>query len=165
VYDSAPAARTATGLATGSSRYPGFHKDDWEGYQVRIDSAGHALARATAHHGFTYCKEYQCQDRWGPATGWTRVSKGSHAGHIPVETVWSRGQARRHHGPPFRQVLGYRAQYPGRDIQERTTLGRELDLIPLERLAPHDRSGFRFDDIKPPWQKEVYRDPLSDSTS
>ncbi len=26
-----------------------------------------------------------CRDRWGPRTGWTRVSRGSHAGHIPLD--------------------------------------------------------------------------------
>ena len=152
-------------LATGSTRYPGYHRDDWEGYQVRVDSSGRALARATAHYGYTTCKEIQCADSWTPVTGWTRVSKGSHAGHIPLETQWSRGNARRHHGAPFRRVVGYRPLIPGRDMSERTTAASGLELIPIETLPGEDKRGVRFDGISPPWLKEVYDDPLSDSTS
>src|SRR5256885_12184808 len=75
-------ARYATlGLA---GRYPGFHYDDWEGYQVEVDPGGRALARATAHQGYQTCKFARCHNKWMPVTGWTRVSKGSHAGHIPT---------------------------------------------------------------------------------
>jgi len=164
-YDALPPAQVAAKVATGSARYPAFHRDDWEGYQVRVDAAGRASARATAHHGYTSCKEFQCANEWGPVTGWTRVSKGSHAGHIPLETQWTRGIARRHHGAPFRKVTGYRPLYPGRDLNERTTRAGELDLIPLETLSARDRGGYRFDGITPPWRKRVYSQPSSDSTS
>lgn len=143
-------------------RYPGFHNDDWEGYQVELGPRGDALVRATAHHGYQYCKQRQCENEWGPWTGWTRVSRGSHAGHIPLKTH-IRG-VRLGGGFPF--VSGsYRIErpaYPGVDMQERTTVGADLRLIPLEsldrRAAPH------FDDIAPPWRKAVYSDPLDDGT-
>jgi hypothetical protein len=144
-------------------RYPGFHNDDWEGYQVRIDRSGHALVRATSHYGYQACKEVQCENKWTDWTGWTRVSKGSHAGHIPLETDWSRGYARRHHGPPFRRVLGYRPLLPGRDLHERTTSAADLDLIPIETL-PYEALHTHFDGITPPWMKDVYLDPLSNKT-
>ena len=54
--------------------WPGFHPDDWEGYQVRIGRGGPASARATAHGGYGA--------GWGPWTGWYRVSGGSHAGQL-----------------------------------------------------------------------------------
>jgi hypothetical protein len=56
--------------------YPGYHRDDWESVQVRIDDAtGAARMRASSHSG------YNGWTRWG---GWSRVSYGSHAGHIPL---------------------------------------------------------------------------------
>jgi hypothetical protein len=55
-------------------RWPGFHPDDWEGYQVRIADDGAASARATAHGGYG--------DGWRSFTGWYRVSGGSHAGQL-----------------------------------------------------------------------------------
>jgi hypothetical protein len=54
--------------------WPGFHPDDWEGYQVRIAPDGRVSARATAHGGYS--------GAWSPADGWYRVSGGSHAGHL-----------------------------------------------------------------------------------
>jgi hypothetical protein len=84
-----PAAHIARAAA-------GHHEDDWEGYQVRIDPDGRAFARATAHHGYAGLKRWPNlneapkvgpirlprHDAWTPVTGWTRVSRGSHAGHI-----------------------------------------------------------------------------------
>ena len=63
----------AIGRLIGDS-WPGFHPDDWEGYQVRISAGERVSARATAHGGYG--------SGWGPSTGWMRVSGGSHAGQI-----------------------------------------------------------------------------------
>lgn len=123
------------GPITGK-RYPGFHEDDWESVQVRIDGSGSAGMRASSHHWYQGCKEKRCRNRWTPWTGWSRVSYGSHAGHIPVD---------------------------GRDTDERTTTSAGARLVPLERLSVEDRAtGF---EITPPWEKDVYDDPRSDSTS
>jgi hypothetical protein len=55
--------------------YPGWHRDDWESVQVRIDdSTGAARIRASSHHSHS---------DWTEWDGWSRVSYGSHAGHIP----------------------------------------------------------------------------------
>jgi hypothetical protein len=154
IWNNSPAAAVAP--------YPGFHPDDWEGYQVRVGADGEALVRATSHYGYQGCKERRCKNKWTPWTGWTRVSKGSHAGHIPLETEWA---------PDweidrdlFRHVTGYRPLYPGRDLHERTTGAAGLDLIPIEALAG-SALGTDFGEVTPPWEKEVYLDPLSDSTS
>jgi hypothetical protein len=79
-------------------RWPGYHADDWEGYQVRVGPDGAATARATAHGGYS--------SGWTPATGWYRVSGGSHAGQV---------------------VSG--------SSGERTTPAPDVRLAPLERLA------------------------------
>jgi hypothetical protein len=92
--------------------------------------------RASSHHGYQGCKERRCHNRWTPWVGWSRVSYGSHAGHIPVD---------------------------GRDPAERTTTSAGIRLVPLERLSPADRA--TAFEITPPWDKTVYRDPRSDSTS
>ena len=142
---------------------PADHKHDWEGYQVRVGPDGQALVRATSHHGYQGCKERQCKNQWIAWTGWTRVSMGSHAGHIPYRSEWEASRPRRH-GPPLRSVAGYTPLYPGRDMQERTTSAAALELIPIETLGP-GVLGTDFGEITPPWRKEVYGNPLSNSTS
>ena len=145
--------------------YPGFHRDDWEGYFVRVDERGEALVRASSHYGFQGCKERVCRNQWTAWTGWTRVSKGSHAGHIPLQGDWRVRLSLGRDGPRVRAHREYRPLYPGRDLHERTTGAASLELIPLETLPGDLLSGSRFDGIEPPWRKEVYTDPLSNSTS
>ena len=104
--------------------WPGFHPDDWEGFQVRVSPAGRASARATAHGGYG--------GGWSPWTGWYRVSGGSHAGHL-VE----------------------------RPSGERTTPASKLTLVPLERLRGTNSQSFA---VSPPWRKDVYSIPESNSS-
>jgi hypothetical protein len=141
------------GVARGGDSYPGAHLDDWEGYQVRIDPSGGALARATAHHGYDYCRgsALGCpRHDWGPLTGWTRVSRGSHAGHIPVVQELL---------PPR-----VRAVREGVEVHERITTAPELRLVPLEPIDPRSYRSLEPDGPSPPWAKLVYGDPASDST-
>jgi hypothetical protein len=136
------------------------HRDDWESYQVRIDPEGHARSRASSHRGHTSCKQHPCEGTWLPVTGWTRVSRGSHSGHVPwsVELEWGRDPL---HASGAR---GRRPLYPGLDMRERTSTAARLRLVPLETL---DRRGYeRLDPgISPPWEKRVYRDPTARGTS
>jgi len=132
-------ARLAGLAARGTTSWPGFHLDDWEGYQVRVDRRGGVSVRSTSHRHYQYCKQKRCHNRWGPETGWTRVSRGSHAGHIPLGD-------------------NDRRRIPGRDMRERTSTAEGLRLIPLEptdkrRYRPLDKS------VTPPWRKPVYRHP------
>jgi hypothetical protein len=123
-------------LVSGSGDWPGYHRDDWESVQVRLDPDGSAWVRASSHGHYQGCKEAECRGRWARHGGWSRVSYGSHAGHIPDG---------------------------GPDPRERTTTAEGLRLIPLET---HDRRGYRRldGDVAPPWRKEVYVDPLSDGS-
>ena len=149
-------------LAGRRSSYPGFHLDDWEGYQIRIDASGRVGARATSHDGYRYCKgnSPQCS-RWGPWTGWTRVSRGSHAGHIPMATHAVLSGVR--HGP-HRFRLVNRPAREGVDVHERVTTAPGLRLVPLESIDPRSYHSRQRDGPVPPWGKVVYRDPTSDST-
>ncbi|MBA2506091.1 MAG: hypothetical protein H0V29_09120 [Thermoleophilaceae bacterium] len=129
-----PGSRRAWALLPGDPRYPGFHQDDWEGYFVRIDARGNVAVRASSHRGYRYCKQRRCEGMWGGETGWTRVSKGSHAGHIPL---------------PRRR--------------ERTSTPAGLRLVPLETYdrsgyVPLDPG------IRPPWRKRVWLNPEARDT-
>ena len=149
-------------LLRGSYGYPGFHLDDWEGAQIRIDADGKVWARATSHGHYQGCKQAFCRGRWIGKTGWSRVSRGSHAGHVPVEVNWPR-KGPRVMGGPRPGTRRDRPLLPGRDLRERTTTGEGLRLVPLEAL---DQGGYRplDDGIKPPWQKDAYDDPESDES-
>lgn len=126
-----------------------FHFDDWEGFQVRLSADGRVASRATSHGHWQSCKYVTCRGQWGEGhTAWTRVSKGSHAGHVPV-------------AGPAPGERGARA-LPGRDLRERTTGADALRMVPLETLGGDRRRYRRLDSaIKPPWEKEAYRDPES----
>jgi type II secretory pathway pseudopilin PulG len=121
---------------------PSYHADDWESYQVRIGPAG-TSARASSHHGYNYdggAKNWLSdagvvhRSSWGPSTGRTYVSDGSHAGHVHGSD-----------GPVTRWTPASR-----------------LQLVPIESLDPGERqTPFA---VTPPWRKDVYRDPESQGT-
>ena len=153
-------------LLFGSPDYPGFHRDDWEGVFVRIDPDGSTWVRASAHGHYQGCKWRECRNQWIRPTGWVRVSRGSHAGHVPFLVT-----PRPHHprnGPgvprfitPPQSPAPHRPrvpQVPGRNLDERSTTGEGLRLIPLETL---DRDSYLPLDgeVKPPWEKRAYSDP------
>jgi hypothetical protein len=127
---------------------PGDHPDDWEGYQVLIDPSGIKSVRATKHGRYSWCKGHTWDnlhlwhdacDRWGPANGWTRVSRGSHAGFIPGKT-------------------------PGTGLHERSTTASGIRLVPLETLDQKAYRPLKDSHIEPPWRKHVYTNPTADSS-
>lgn len=157
---------------------PGAHRDDWEGYQVRIGSEG-TEARATSHHGYDYRggpvnwpsdAGVLSKSAWGEATGRVYVSAGSHAGHVyepprlaplrGARTIARTGAAivaeAIGEGPrPAARRLAVR--FTARRRPARWTPASRLVLIPIESLGPAERStGFA---ITPPWRKPVYFDP------
>lgn len=113
-------AYTPVGIV--SRTVAGHHDDDWESYQLRVTARGGVLARASAHNGYSGYKRWPNLNElppsvpvhrtgaWTPVTGWTRVSRGSHAGHL-VD------------GPGI----------------ERRTGADGLALVPIETLRPADR--------------------------
>jgi hypothetical protein len=135
----APGVReTPVGALAGKAA--GHHEDDWESYQVKVAPDGRVYSRASAHNGYSGPKrwpnpnELPGHDRkrasaWTPETGWTRVSRGSHAGHIP----------------------------DGPAADERRTESDGVALVPIEGLSARDRATTFA--ISPPWRKRVYSDP------
>ncbi len=155
LWNNTPFGAIAEAVA-GVDGYPGWHADDWEGATVRLDPNGRVAVRATSHGHWQWCKQRDCAGRWGPATGWVRVSRGSHAGHIPVtagRVALGRRPARGRR-PSRSPVL------PGRGLRERTATAEGIRLLPLEGI---DRRRYRRLDpgISPPWQKDAYANPDS----
>jgi hypothetical protein len=132
----------------------GFHRDDWEGVQIRIRPDGGIDERASSHDGYNYRQGIanwgsdagigplkdvaealgaRNGNGWGPETGMLLISGGSHAGN--ADGI-----------PRF----------------ERLTPGTGVHLIPLEPIAEGDGSGFA---ILPPWRKRVWRDPEAEGTN
>ena len=169
--DSTSTAASAAGVWAAADRiarrrmpdYPGWHADDWESVQVRIGRDGRVRTRASSHHGHQWCKQRRCKDGWGQWTGWSRVSRGSHAGHVPT-VVEHDAAIRRRRMRGLRLRRRARPAIPGIDIHERTSTSTGLRLVPIESV---DTGAYRPLDpgITPPWRKEVFTDPLSDSTS
>ena len=128
----------------GLGRVGGYHLDDWESYQVRVDAAGIAVARASSHHGYNGRSggigSVASDAGWGEGKpGWDtvlnslHVAAGSHAGMTEPGAGDSREVPR-----------------------------SELRLIPLEPIAAAgDAPSFS---ISPPWEKGVWSDPESTGT-
>ena len=117
----------------------GFHPDDWESYQLRLDGP-HGEARASSHHGYNYTAGVGSwlsdlglveRSAWGRERGRYHVSGGSHAGH-----VW---------------------QEPGSGDGRWTPRGL-IRLVPLEPRIAGAGERWRFA-VTPPWRKRVWRDP------
>ena len=132
----------------------GFHRDDWEGVQIRIRPDGAVDERASSHNGYNYRQRrsptgartpasarsgtlteavgLRAENGWGPETHLLLVSGGSHAGNAG--------------GIP--------------DV-DRFTPRRRVHLVPLEPIAATELDRFA---ITPPWRKQVWRDPEAEGT-
>lgn len=146
----------------------GYHPDDWESFQVRLDSSG-AESRASSHHGYNHRAGIgswlsdaglTSRSAWGLDRGTYYVSAGSHAGHAfepPPTAPWLVRRLRRAGAPraTLRELIA--ASRP-----HRWTPTRSIRLVPLESLRGESRRQ-RFA-VTPPWHKAVYRDPEDQGT-
>lgn len=135
----------------------GYHRNDWESFQVRIDGEGRVEARASSHHGHNHRQGIvnwasdagwepanavlegigaRPRGGWGKPSGWLFVTAGSHAGNV---------EGRSHEAAAF-------------------TPPDDLRLIPLESIADDFRQP-DFAPITPPWRKELWNRPDVDGTS
>ena len=133
----------------------GYHRDDWEGVQIRVGADGEVDERASSHDGYNYAQSVanagsdagigplrgaaeavgaRPPNGWGPETRLLLVSGGSHAGNTNG--------------------------YPRID---RVTPGRRVHLVPLEPIAAAADDAYRFA-ISPPWHKRVWRNPEAAGT-
>lgn len=124
-------------LTHGLGRIGGFHDDDWESLQIRIDPGEATTARASSHHGYNGTSggigSIGSDTGWSPKPGWDtslntlHVAAGSHAGTTQVALGDSRAIHR-----------------------------EDLVLIPAEPIASSASEDFA---IPPPWEKPVWLDP------
>jgi hypothetical protein len=147
-----PESATLRGMPVAGKK--GYHRDDWESYQVRIGADGGADARASSHHGYNYeqgagnwgsdagigplgaasdAAGWHSRGGWGPETGAVVISGGSHAGNVKA--------------------------IPG----NRFTPGGRLVLVPLDPAAAGESWPPHFS-ISPPWLKHVWLDPEAADT-
>jgi hypothetical protein len=133
----------------------GYHRDDWEGVQIRIGRDGEVHERASSHHGYNAVQSVanagsdtgigplnaaveavgaRPRNGWGPETRLLVVSGGSHAGNTDG----------------FLRI-------------DRVTPGRRVHLVPLEPIAESAGDAHDFA-VAPPWRKRVWRDPEASGT-
>jgi len=132
----------------------GYHRDDWEGVQIRIRPDGSVDARASSHDGFN--------SRSGPVGGWA-----SDIGLTPVkdaeEAVGLRGE--NGWGPETHLLAVSGGSHAGSVTGivhfERLARGHSVHLIPLEAIAATSRAHFA---ITPPWRKRAWFDPEASRT-
>jgi hypothetical protein len=131
----------------------GFHKDDWEGVQIRVKPDGSVDERASSHDGYNYSRS---DANWG-----------SDAGIDPLrdfaELLGSRNA--RGWGPETHLLLVSGGSHAGNAIGlpsiDHYTPGRRVHLIPMEPVAATSTAHFA---ISPPWRKKVWRDPEYEGT-
>jgi hypothetical protein len=133
----------------------GYHRDDWEGVQIRIGSDGRIDERASSHHGYNYVQSV--------------ANAGSDAGIGPLNAAAEAAGARPRGGwgPETRLLVVAGGSHAGNTDGflriDRVTPGRRVHLVPLEPIAEEEGDSYRFA-IGPPWRKHVWRDPEAAGT-
>jgi hypothetical protein len=131
----------------------GFHRDDWEGVQIRIRPDGAVDERASSHNGYNHD---QGVENWGSDAGIDPL-KGI------AEAIGSR--PRNGWGPETHVLLVSGGSHAGNASGipriERLTPGNRVHLIPLEPITAESKAHFA---ISPPWRKKAWRDPEAEGT-
>jgi hypothetical protein len=131
----------------------GYHRDDWEGVQVRIRPDGEVDERASSHNGYNAGRSTR---NWGSDAGIEPLKEAAEAAGVRAQNGWG---AETH----LLRVSG--GSHAGNTVDfdefDRYTPGRRVHLIPLEPIAATSTATFA---ISPPWRKKVWLDPESEST-
>lgn len=132
----------------------GYHRDDWEGVQIRIRPDGTVEERASSHGGYN--------QRPGPVAGWAAdagvdsIRGASEAVGLRADNGW---------GPETHLLIVSGGSHAGNTAGvpriERLTPRNRVHLIPLEAIAATTDARFA---ISPPWRKRVWRDPEAQGT-
>lgn len=132
----------------------GYHRDDWEGMQIRIRPDGGVDQRATSHRGFN--------QRPGAVGGWA-----SDAGVEPIKAAAEAVGLRADNGwgPETHLLIVSGGSHAGNTAGipriERLTPRSRVHLVPLEPIAARSRARFA---VSPPWRKRAWRDPEAETT-
>jgi hypothetical protein len=133
----------------------GYHRDDWEGVQIRIGRDGRVEERASSHHGYNY---EQSLANVGSDAGVAPLREGAEAVGARPRNGW---------GAETRLLLVSGGSHAGNANGylriDRVTPGRRVHLVPLEPIAAAEGGAYSFA-IGPPWRKRVWRDPEATGT-
>ena len=135
----------------------GYHRDDWEGVQIRIGADGRVDERASSHHGYNHAQSIA---NAGSDAGIAPLREGAEAVGARPANGW---------GPETRMLLVSGGSHAGNadgflgDI-DRVVPGRRVHLVPLEPVAAAAGDAYRFV-VSPPWRKQVWRDPEAAGTN
>jgi len=133
----------------------GYHHDDWESVQIRIDPDGNVDERASSHHGYNYAQSI--------------ANAGSDAGIDPLKDVAEAVGARPDNGwgPETRLLVVSGGSHAGNANGflrvDRVVPGRRVHLVPLEPIAEEEGGDYTFA-VNPPWLKRAWRDPEATGT-
>jgi hypothetical protein len=131
----------------------GYHRDDWESVQFRIRPDGSVDERASSHGGYNHGQEVV---NWGSDAGIGALNAAFEAVGLRPHNGW---------GPETHILLvsggSHAGNVDGVPRIERLTPRNRVHLIPLEPIATTSTARFT---IKPPWRKQVWRDPEAEGT-
>jgi hypothetical protein len=131
----------------------GFHRDDWEGVQIRLRPDGSVDERASSHNGYNHS---QGVGNWGSDAGTGPLKDFAEAVGLRPDNGW---------GPETHILLvsggSHAGNVDGFPRIERLTLHEDVHLIPLEPIAARSEALFA---ISPPWHKKAWRDPEAERT-
>lgn len=127
----------------------GYHRDDWEGVQIRIRPDGSVDERASSHNGFN--QRPGLIGGWASDAGIEPVKDAEEAIGLRAENGW---------GPETHLLIVSGGSHAGNTAGlphiDRFTLRDDIHLVPLEPIAATSRASFA---ISPPWRKHAWRDP------
>jgi hypothetical protein len=133
----------------------GYHRDDWEGVQIRIRPDGSVDERASSHRSYN--------QRPGPVGGWASDAGIDSVKHA-TEALGLRGG--NGWGPETHLLIVSGGSHAGNTAGipriERLTPRNRVHLIPLESIAATSKARFA---VNPPWRKHVWRDPEAEGTN
>lgn len=132
----------------------GYHRDDWEGVQIRIRPDGSVDERASSHNGYNHS---QGMANWGSDAGIGPLEDATEAVGLRPQNGW---------GPETHILLVSGGSHAGNAAGiphiERLTPRNRVHLIPLEPIAKASQANFA---ITPPWLKRAWRDPEAEGTN
>jgi hypothetical protein len=132
----------------------GYHRDDWEGVQIRIRSDGSVDERASSHNG--YNQRPGLVGGWASDVGIDPVKKATENLGLRAGNGW---------GPETHLLIVSGGSHAGNTAGipriERLTPRNRVHLIPLESIAANSKTKFA---VNPPWRKRVWHDPEAEGT-
>jgi hypothetical protein len=138
----------------------GYHENDWESIQIRVEPDGTVSERASSHNGYNHTRS---SANWGSDMGWDFLTDATEAVGLREEGGWGEPTGRyliaggSHAGNVDGELGGGR--YPS------YTPANKVRLVPLESVkdGPLARPA-DFNPITPPWEKKVWTDPEAEGT-